>query len=363
MNWNWYQPVHIAFGGGAASGIAEIIAQKGKQRPALVCDSAVLRCAAARELLAQNHFVGIFPDIRPNPTLANVNDCAAFLRETSADCVVALGGGSVLDCAKAAAALPAADDISDYADGAKAFDSPGLPLLAVPSTAGTGSEVTCIAVLSDEANGRKAPLASPYLYPAYAVVDPLMTLSVPPKVTAESGMDALSHALEAMWSVHHNPVSDAVAARSARLILEHLEAACMDGQSIAARTAMSEGALLAGIAFSQARTAGVHACSYPLTMAYGLSHGAACAFTLAAFARRFGGDIAPKLGCKGANALAEKIHALCGVLRLPRTLGEAGIPEEALPQLSMDCHKHPMMQNNPVPMDAGAVLTLFKELR
>jgi alcohol dehydrogenase len=301
--------------------------------------AALLRSKSAPEV--PGDFVGEFAGIRPNPTKENVADCAAFLRDAQAEVVVALGGGSVLDCAKAAAN--------------------GLPLLALPTTAGTGSEVTCISVVSDDAAGSKAPLSSPGFYPQIALVDPELTYTCPRKVTAESGMDALSHAIEALWSVHRSPASDALALAAAHKILGALEAACEN--NTAARMAMSEGSLLAGLAFSQAKTAGSHACSFPLTVRYGLSHGAACAFTLAAFMRLNPFEAqAQALGFASAAALADAIDRRKAALGLPCTLKDAGIALADLPGLAAACLQPANMQNNPVPMDETALVRLFKTL-
>jgi alcohol dehydrogenase len=275
----------------------------------------------------------VFSGIRENPTRQNKEDCAAFLRGAAADGVVALGGGSVLDCAKAAAN--------------------GLPVIALPTTAGTGSEVTNIAVLSN--GDAKTPEAKAEYLPKVAIVDPELTLSCPPRVTADSGMDALSHALEALWSSGHRPPCDSLARRAIELILENLETAVRDGADLPARSALAEGSLLAGMAFSQTRTAGVHACSFPLTARYGLSHGAACAFTLAAFTRR-NGVTRPDLGLD-FSALAKKIERLRGTLnlRIPQ------IPAHERPSLAEACLLLPQMQNNPVPLTAADIVEIMEE--
>jgi alcohol dehydrogenase len=308
------------------------------KNPALICGKHVLGTS-----FAQN-FCETFCEIQPNPTKENRDRCAAFLCEAHADGVVALGGGSVLDCAKAAAE--------------------GLPLIALPTTAGTGSEVTNIAVLTD--GGRKTPQAKYDYFPKIAIVDPVLSLTCPAKVTAESGMDALSHAVESLWSKGHRPPCDALAAKAIGLILANIKTAYDDGGNLAARAAMSEGALLAGLAFSQTRTAAVHACSFPLTVRYGLSHGAACAFTLAAFARVNANEhlhgIAKTLDFVDFFAFANEIDRLNDSLGLPRTLKEAGIPKEDLPLLAQACLLPANMQNNPVTLTAADIQTLLERL-
>ncbi|MCL2298978.1 MAG: iron-containing alcohol dehydrogenase, partial [Firmicutes bacterium] len=241
----------------------------------------------------------------------------------------------------------------------------GLPVVALPTTAGTGSEATCISVLTTE-DGQKIPRVNPAYYPAVAIVDPELTLTVPPGVTAATGMDALSHAVEALWSIHHSPASDALALRAVPLILQNIEAAYVNSHDRLARCAMSEGSLLAALAFSQAKTAAAHACSFVLTMRYGLPHGTACAFTLPALCRLNAPAedgrlhaIARELGFAGAFAFADELDRLNASLCLPRTLSDAAIPLSDLPDLAQECMQPPNMRNNPVAMDAGMVEAMF----
>ncbi|MDR2525179.1 MAG: iron-containing alcohol dehydrogenase [Oscillospiraceae bacterium] len=342
MAWEFHQPTRILFGAGEAKRLAQLLEEYQIRRPALVCGKSQRKTWIAEAL--NDCWAGVFSDIQPNPTTQNARECAAFLRESRADGVVALGGGSVLDCAKVAAEV--------------------LPLLALPTTAGTGSEVTNIAVLTGE--GGKQPAAKPEYYPLVALVDPALTFTCPPQVTAESGMDALAHALEAMWSKQHTDLCDALACKAAQLIFTGIEAAYQNGAALSARAAMSEGALLAGMAFSQTKTAAVHACSFPLTQRYGLSHGAACAFTLAAFAR-INADarlhkLAKLLGFADFFALAVEIERLQKALELPQTLIDAGIPAAELPLLSAESLRFANMQNNPAAMDEAKLLAMFRAL-
>ncbi|MDR3344833.1 MAG: iron-containing alcohol dehydrogenase [Oscillospiraceae bacterium] len=367
MAWELFMPTRVLFGQGTAARLPELLEEYGIRKPALVCGKSALGTKTARQ------FTRVFSGIRANPTAQNVRDFAAFLLEAEADGVVALGGGSVLDCAKAAAGevrkkrLNNSQGAGNVPLGESIFAGAKLPLFALPTTAGTGSEVTSIAVISD--GNTKQPHAAPEFYPAVALVDPAFTVSCPPNVTAESGIDALSHALEALWSINHRPPCDELALHATRLILHNLEAAYNEPENLSARGAMSEGSLLAGLAFSQTKTAGVHACSFPLTVRYGLSHGAACGFTLAAFTRVNAtaenhrlDTLSQSLGFAGAFALADEIDRLKSALALPLTLAQAGIPDDELPQLARES-LHPNIKNNPVPMDEGAVLALLESLR
>ena len=350
MNWTFHNPVKIRFGAGTAAETADFLRELGVKRAALVASPSSLRCGytdiitqAAPQLFVTDE---IFARVQPNPTVQNMMDCAAFLARVKADAVVAVGGGSVLDCAKAAAG--------------------GLPVIALPTTAGTGSEVTCISVLTTD-EGEKKPRADFSYYPKVAIIDPALTRSVPRGVTAATGMDALSHAIEALWSIYHNPASDALALRAAPLLMKNIEAAFANPDDMDARSALCEGSLLAAQAFSQAKTAAAHACSFTLTMRYGLPHGTACAFTLPVLCRINAPaedgrlhEIARAMGYADAFAFADELDRLNAALGLPRTLQDAGIPLSDLPALALDCLVPPNMANNPVPMDAATVEAMFK---
>jgi len=219
--------------------------------------------------------------VTPNPDLADVERWCAAAPEAwaRAEVVVGLGGGSALDSAKALATARGSAARVHRALGGT-LDGDPLPLLAIPTTAGTGSEVTSWATLWDRAGNRKHSLADRRLYPSHALVDPALMLSAPRGVTLASGLDALSHALESLWNVNANPVSAACAVSAARAILATLPALMADLGSLALRERMAQASLLAGLAFSNTKTALAHSLSYPLTLQRGVPHGIACSFSL-----------------------------------------------------------------------------------
>lgn len=183
-----------------------------------------------------------------------------------------------MDCAKAAAAAAAMDCTGlELLRGRPVTDA--LPLIAVPTTAGTGSEVGWGAVLSDHAANAKIAIFGSPMFPRLALVDPVLTYTVPPAVTASTGLDVIAHSLDAMCSVRANPVSDGLAVRAAKLAFENLEAAFRDGSDAVARERMAMASTIAGYAFSNTGTTGSHACSYLLTAKYHIPHGEACALT------------------------------------------------------------------------------------
>ena len=196
--------------------------------------------------------------------------------------IVALGGGSVINSAKVfAAAGGDFGKIKTFLESQKGAEQlSAIPIIAVPTTAGTGSEVTCWGTVWDEANGKKYSLARPNLYPTHAVVDPRLMLGKPLLLTISTGLDALSHALESLWNVNNNPVSAHHAVFAARSALDVLPKLVKDLGNIELRSRMAMAALFAGLAFSNTKTAIAHSLSYPITLRHGVQHGIACSFSL-----------------------------------------------------------------------------------
>lgn len=371
MQWTHVQPVTLVFGAGKIRELGQIAANNGLENGLLVCDPFFAQNGFAEQVkaLGGGAIAAIFSQVCANPTLQNVDDCADVIRRGNHGFVVALGGGSALDCAKAAATI-ALDEYParEYHEGKRHVGKRSLPLIAVPTTAGTGSEVTAVAVLTDAERGVKAPLGSPNFYPKVAVIDPELTISVPPQVTASTGLDVLCHALEGYWSVNHQPVCDAVALRALELVFEYLPVAYKDGANMLAREKMCEASVLAGIAFAFPKTTGSHACSYPLTALYHMPHGEACAFTIDAFLRinkdaQEGRvrDCAKKLGFADPDEMADRILRMKREMGMKTTLQEAGIPPEAVRDLA-ERSVHPNLYNNPVEMSVDDLEALYRSL-
>ncbi len=367
--WNFRLPTQINFGPGRAGELPALAAARGK-RPLVVTDSGLRQVPAIATLAAGIAGESVFSRVEPNPTVENVDDLAETIRAGKHDVLVAIGGGSAMDCAKAAGALVATPEksIRRFHAGELKLEQAGVPLIAVPTTAGTGAEVTPFAVLDDRQSGRKAPLAGDCLYPALAVVDPDLTLTLPLKVTAAGGLDALSHALEGYWSKNHQPICDLLAKEAARLFFTHFPTVCRTPGDRTARTGMSQAALLAGLAFQLPKNAMVHACSYPLSSQFHLPHGTACAFTLE-FAVRHNApalngrleELAVYCGLSGVDELVARIVEAKRLGGLPRTLAEAGIPETAVEEL-IAASFHPLMNNNPAPVTPDDLRRMYREL-
>lgn len=367
--WTFKLPTVITFGDGCVAQLPQIAAAWGK-RPLLVADRDLVKLppfARVREVLPD---APVFSEVTPDPEVASVDQLAARLRAGQHDVVVAVGGGSAMDCAKAAACLAAGNLPSiraAHSEGAP-LGSARLPLIAVPTTAGTGSEVTPFAVLSDTEKQVKGPIAGDALYPVHAVVDPQLTHTLPLKVTIVTGLDALSHAIEGYWSKNHQPICDVLAIEAARLICAHLKRAAEQPGDAAARSAMSYAATLAGAAFQLPKNAMVHACSFPLSARFHLAHGTACAFTLEEAIRVNAPVMGDRMtaflrgaGFGSAMELIALIRELKQLGGLPCTLTEAGIPASEIPHLARESF-HPLMRNNPRTLTEADLIAMYERL-
>lgn len=306
-------------------------------------------------LRSKGYATTIYTDIAPEPPLAIGEKLVDFTRKHQFDLVIGLGGGSALDLAKLAAVLAVHDGkVADYLNltGTKALEQKGLPKILIPTTSGTGSEVTNISVLSLDTT--KDVVTHDYLLADSAIVDPELTISLPPKVTAATGVDALTHAIEAYVSVNANEVTDALALQAIRLISGSIRTAVLEGENKQARSDMSYGSYLAGLAFFNAGVAGVHALAYPLGGQFHIAHGDSNAVLLPyvmgyirqSCEKRMK-DILDAMGLSSAYLSQEEasykcvdaLQQLVQDVKIPSTLKGFNIPEEALEQLTDDATK------------------------
>ena len=377
MNWTFNLPVRLEFGSGKRKMLSSFIDDIGGTKGVLVFDGIFASNGVSDEFLklSEGKLVAVFSDIRPNPTTDNVNNCVKVMREVGADFAVALGGGSSMDCCKAASAICKGNDaIEPYHCGDKAITSDeAIPMIAVATTSGTASETTNISVLTDLKKNLKQPMNHFSMYAKIAVIDPERTLTVPPQVTASTGLDVLSHAVESFWSNLHQPVCEACSIHSARLVFEWLEKAYNEPSNLEAREKMAEASIVAGVAFSHPRTTGSHACSFPLTNIYHVPHGEACAFTLDYFlklnAERADGDgrltaFAKDCGFDTPYEMADAIMALKKRLGMRTTLTEIGCTtDEEIQEISKVSYAAALIKNNPVELTYDDVYTMFKALK
>ncbi|HCW51060.1 MAG TPA: NAD-dependent alcohol dehydrogenase [Clostridiales bacterium] len=318
---------------------------------------------------------GVFDEVPPNSEFGVVMRAAEACREAGGDLLVAVGGGSVLDTAKGMnIVLSLGGEIADY-QGFGLINEPLGPFVAVPTTAGTGSEVTGYSVIREEATESKQTLVSPYLASDLAVLDPELTLSMPPGLTASTGLDALSHAVEAYLSTNWRPVSDALALHACRLIAEWLPRAVESGDDLEARYWMLTAACEAGMAFSSAMVGCVHAMAHAVGGLYEVPHGLANAVLLAPgmeynlpaaegrladLARAFGleptGDVSGD-----ARAAVDFVREFVARVGLPTRLREAGVPEEGLERIAEAACVDAAVYTNPREATPEELLEVLKK--
>jgi len=328
-------------------------------------------------LQAQGWKTSVYTEVVPEPPLEVGEKLVAFTREHKFDLVIGLGGGSALDLAKLAGVLATHEGkVADYLNltGSRTLTHKGIPKILIPTTSGTGSEVTNISVLSLESS--KDVVTHDYLLPDVAIVDPALTTSLPPKVTAATGIDALTHAIEAYVSKNANPVTDALALQAIRLISGSIRTAVADGENKEARTDMSYGSYLAGLSFFNAGVAGVHALAYPLGGQFHISHGESNAVLLPyvmgyirqSCEKRMK-DILEAMGFS-SNQLSqeeaslkciEELKKLVADVGIPLSLKEFGIQEDALDSLADDGIKQKrILARSPMPLEREDIFAIYQ---
>ncbi len=331
------------------------------KKPLIVTNSFFLENENVKAIISELN-AEVYTDVSENPDVTEVNRCSRFIKETGSDVIVAIGGGSVIDLAKAASVR--SDDIRLYhGTGISVPTDRKVRLVAVPTTAGTGSEVTCVSVLSDRESGKKCPIVSDGFYPELAVIDPKLTVSMPPYVTASTGIDVLCHAIEGYWSKGHQPICDELAVSAATKVFRWLKKAYEQPDNIEARVNMAEASLFAGLAFSLPKTTASHACSFPITSIYNVPHGEACGLTLDFFARVNAKDnrtvqLAKELGFDTVESFADAIFELKKKVGLRTDLSEFKLTDENINELVKKSH-HPNLLNNPVEITDEILYELY----
>lgn len=296
--------------------------------------------------------------VTANPQWSAICDEIRRLKEESYDAVIAIGGGSVLDSAKLFAAIPGQNetDLTRYLRGAFELTGPVRPLIAIPTTAGTGSEVTPFSSIENPEK-QKYSISHPSFYPTAALVDPELCLSMPAYVTACTGFDALSQAVESFWSVQADENSREHSLKGLERILEGFSQVIRNPQDVEARLAMSHGSCEAGFAIAHAKTTAVHSVSYPMTAHFNVAHGHACALTLAEFVR-FNGVVLKEAGAPmlrrfhaaDYEGMARSMEMLMDQALLKRSLSSVGIDEAGQAVILRDGFRPDRVKNNPRPL-------------
>lgn len=372
-------PTRIEYGPGVIRILPQVLAQFDLQRILLVTDPGVQAAGLVDPVCDQMGQAGItykcFSAVAANPKDYNVAAGAAMAREFEADGLIAIGGGSPIDCAKAMAICATHEGAPRDFERGRNVTKTVLPLVAVPTTAGTGSEVTFSSVITDSQENYKFSIRHTKIGPAVALVDPELTLSMPPALTAATGMDALTHAIEAYTATVAEPLADAAALYAIELISRYLRPAVDNGQDLEARAGMLMGSLLAGIAFSHADVAAVHCIAEAMGGRYDTPHGVCNAVVLPAM-MRYNLDwcraqyarVGLALGCSqkdeagGAEKAVAAVAQLAGDVGLP-AFTSFGVDPADFDLLAENAVKNGSNPSNPRPMAAADYLAVLKTLQ
>ena len=371
-------PTKIEYGVGAARGLVDAVKKRNAGKLLLITDKGIVSSGLLEKitgsLKAHKMNWKVFDNVEPNPKDYNVQQGAEIARRFGADCLVALGGGSPIDCAKAIAVLAfQGGAVRDY-EGSDKIGADVLPLVAVPTTAGTGSEVTFSSVITDSSEKFKFSIKDPKIAPKVALVDPEMTLTMPPELTASTGMDALTHAIEAFTAKVSEPIADSAALYAIELIARYLRIAVSESHNLEARAGMLLGSLLAGIAFSHADVAAVHCVAEALGGKYDAAHGVCNAIVLPAvmsynmeYCKERYARIAAAMGLavenvdQGAERAVEAVKKLASDIHLPG-FNSLGVKEKDLEELAVNAFRNGSNIDNPRPMKKEDYLNLFQLL-
>jgi alcohol dehydrogenase class IV len=371
------QPPRLVFGNGCAPQCAEFLAQRGVKRVLLVSSTPVLPTLGDVKSALQKNGIEMIQaaPVDAEPTCALFESVLQFARAGKIDGVLGIGGGSAIDVAKLVAVLARGTQTVPEVFGTNLLAGRALPLVCLPTTAGTGAEVSPNAILLDETDELKKGVVSPHLVPDAAFVDPLLTLSVPPAVTAATGLDALTHCIEAYANKFAHPIVDVYALQGIKLISQNLVRAVRDGNDLEARAALALGSLYGGLCLGPVNTAAVHALAYPLGGRFHIAHGVSNAlllphvlrFNFSAAPERYA-EISAALGvARNGSALSTAEHGVdfltqlsrdCGV---PQKLSELNISRDAIPSLAKSAMQvQRLLKNNLRPLteaDAAQIYT------
>ncbi len=346
--------------------------------PLIVTDAILVKTGTVELALAQlaGRNYGLYDQVQPEPEIGLVEDCTRAYREGGHDGLIGLGGGSAIDIAKGVAAFAGHEGALADLFGVNQVARKGPPLIAIPTTAGTGSEVTNVAIFSDKMAQLKKGIVSDYLLPDVALVSPLMTLTCPRSVTAASGVDALVHAIESYISVNRSPITDAIALGAIRLIARALPKAYANPDDLVAREEMATASLMGGMAFGNAGVGAVHALAYPLGGRFNIAHGVsnalllpyvmrwnklACAERLKDVAQAMGISVDGLSDLQAADAAVTAMAELCSAVGIPTGLRAFSVPHDALASMAEEASKiDRLMRNNPRKLSPADIEEIYR---
>lgn len=370
------------FGKGAIENVPTEFKARGFKKAAVITDKDLVKFEVATKVTKLLDEAGIdytlYDGIVPNPTIQNVKDGLAFVKEAQADCIIAIGGGSPIDTAKAIAIIATNPEFSDVIslEGVADTKHPCLPILAVPTTSGTAAEVTINYVITDEENHRKFVCVDPHDIPLVAFVDSDMMMGMPKSLAAATGMDAMTHAIEGFITKGAWEMTDMLHIKAIEIIGRSLRDSVNGDQ--AGREAMALGQYIAGMGFSNVGLGLVHGMAHPLSAWYNIPHGVACASllpTIMKYNRDFTGEkyreIASVLGIEGAetmsledvrDAACQAIDQLSKDVGIPATISELGVKEEDIPAIAKDALNDVCTPGNPRDTTLEEIIELYRSL-
>lgn len=374
-------PTRVIFGAGALAELNTEICRFGMRRPLLVTDSGVARAGHVERVksAAGNVALAIFEGVSPNPTEANILDGLEHYRLENCDGIIALGGGSPLDAAKvirlaATHPLPL-EQYDDQRAGSSLINNNLPPLIAIPTTSGTGSEVGRSAVIVLKATDRKTVIFSPHLIPNVALDDPELTIAMPPAITAGTGLDALTHNVEAYLATGYHPMCDAIALSGTRLAVQNIAAAVHRGRDLSARSNMMMASMMGAVAFQKGLGV-VHSLAHPLSSIGGLHHGTtngvllpyvmefnrpACEERIRDLALAMDLDVAHEPVSHAATAAIERVRKLLREIGVPGRLSQLGIERAMIPALSKKAVEDACHLSNPRPCTEVDMVRLYEQ--
>ncbi|MCX0371573.1 L-threonine dehydrogenase [Clostridium perfringens] len=380
MSYKFFMPAISLMGADCLKDAGDQVGELGFKKALIVTDKVLGQIGIVKKVTDvldnKNIEYAIYDETKPNPTVRNVNDGLALLKEKECDFVISLGGGSAHDCAKGIALLATnGGEIKDY-EGVDKSKKPQLPMVGINTTAGTGSEMTLFAIITDEERHIKMALVDKHLTPIIAVNDPMLMLAMPKSLTAATGMDALTHAVEAYVSTAATPITDACAEKAIELISNYLVNAVENGEDVEARDMMAYAEYLAGMAFNNASLGYVHAMAHQLGGFYNLPHGvcnaillphvqeynkATSASRLAKIAKIMGGNIEGLTDEQGADLCIDMIKSLSQTIGIPEGLGVLGVKESDFETLATNALNDACSLTNPRKGNLEEVIAIFKE--